>query len=142
MPANPFVGGLELYCLYPGSLSVKWGDSQEGFEEESVHCNHVQRANNVVSSADMLHRGGSCASLSQCYFIVRHSTRSFHFAVCHVSQIINLKFYMLFFFFHFLPTSTLIKLTKARQVLSVWTGPDSLGSKFFSCSWLAESLKR
>lgn len=45
---------------------------------------------------------------------------------------------MLFFF---LPTLPLIRLTRARQVFSFWTRPDSLRNKTWGCSWLAESLK-
>lgn len=47
----------------------------EWFEEENVHCDDVWRDDNVVSSADGLYQGSSCASVCQWHFIVRHTVQ-------------------------------------------------------------------
>lgn len=76
-----------------------------------------------------------CYCILVVFYGKTHSTAVFHSAVFHVNELIC-NFLLLL-----LPSTTLIKLTRIRQVLPVCTRPDSLWNTFSWCSWLAKGPK-
>lgn len=73
MQGNRYPGGPDLFSLHGSSLSVKQGDSNKWFAEESVHRCDAGRDDYVVPSADMPDQYSSCASVFWWCFIARHT---------------------------------------------------------------------